>query len=157
MHIATSDLRYRGFRDDRMRSFECKQAANYMLYQRVLAADVHEYELLRQSWDTTNRPKYTSRKWSKEQEEALTCVEVGVSYDDENIKSGEKTPRWFYIQGPPGSGKTIVLLEIAIRCAPKGLRVLIVCPLVAASTYLKVSCQSSTASTKSPATPSRVC
>ena len=32
------------------------------------------------------------------------------------------------IQGPPGSGKTAVLIAIAIRCAKKGLRVLIVCP-----------------------------
>ena len=60
MHIATSDLRYRGFRDDRMRSFEYKQAVNYLLSQRALTANVHEYELLRQSWNTTNRPKYSS-------------------------------------------------------------------------------------------------
>ena len=33
-----------------------------------------------------------------------------------------------YIDGPPGSGKTLVLLEAAIRCPRKGLRVLIVCP-----------------------------
>ena len=33
-----------------------------------------------------------------------------------------------YIQAPPGSGKTLLLLEAAIRCARKGLRVLIVCP-----------------------------
>ena len=34
-----------------------------------------------------------------------------------------------YIQGPPSSGKTLLLLEIAIRCARLGLRVLIVCPI----------------------------
>ena len=33
-----------------------------------------------------------------------------------------------YIQGSPGSGKTLLLLEAAIRCVRKGLRVLIVCP-----------------------------
>ena len=33
-----------------------------------------------------------------------------------------------YIQGPPGSGKTLLLLEIAIRCGRMGLKVLIVCP-----------------------------
>ena len=33
-----------------------------------------------------------------------------------------------FIQGPPGSGKTLLLLEIAIRCARMGLHVLIVCP-----------------------------
>jgi len=66
MHIATSDLRYRGFRDDRIRSFQYKQEANLLLYQRVLTADIHEYELLRQSWDSANRPKYVIKKWSDE-------------------------------------------------------------------------------------------
>ena len=31
-------------------------------------------------------------------------------------------------KGPPGSGKSALLLEAAVRCAGKGLRVLIVCP-----------------------------
>ena len=126
MHIACADLKYRGFRDDRLTSFEYKQRANFLLYRRVLDADVHEYELLRQSWDSTNRPKYTSRQWSTEQEQALKYVDQGVSYDDEEIKAA--SARWQYMQGPPGSGKTLVLLEMAIRCARKGLHVLIVCP-----------------------------
>ena len=52
----------------------------------------------------------------------------GVSYDDENVKCDPNTARWMYISGPPGSGKTLLLLEIAIRCARSGLNVLIVCP-----------------------------
>ena len=59
----------------------------------------------------------------------MRCIEVGVSYDDENVKCDLKTPRWMYVQGPPGSGKTLVLLEMAIRCARLGLTVLIVCPI----------------------------
>ena len=35
---------------------------------------------------------------------------------------------WFPRKGPPGSGKSALLLEGAVRCADKGLRVLIVCP-----------------------------
>ena len=61
MHIAKADLRYRGFRDNRIASFEYKQTANFLLYSKVLKADVHEYEMLRQSWDTTNRPKYAGK------------------------------------------------------------------------------------------------
>ena len=33
-----------------------------------------------------------------------------------------------YIKGPPGSGKTLLLLDAAIQCARKVLRVLIACP-----------------------------
>ena len=80
MHIARGDLKYRGFRDDRLASFEYKQEANLLLGERVLTADAHGYELLRQSWDTTNRPKYTRRQWSNEQAAALRLIEVGVSY-----------------------------------------------------------------------------
>ena len=99
-----------------------------MLYVHVLIADSQEYELLRQSWDTTNRPTYYNRQWSEEQAEALRLIELGVSYDDEEAKAKLETVRWMYIDGPPGSGKTALLLEAAIRCARKGLRVLIVCP-----------------------------
>ena len=47
MNFATRDLKYRGFRDDRLASFEYKQEANFLLYVRVLTADSQEYELLR--------------------------------------------------------------------------------------------------------------
>ena len=126
MNIARSDLKYRGFREDRLASFEYKQTAKFLLFSRVLQADVQEYELLRQSWDTTNRPQYANRKWSEEQEDALARLHTGVSHEDEVTK--EASPRWMYIQGPPGSGKTALLLEMAIRCARMGLSVLIVCP-----------------------------
>ena len=86
LNVAKADLRYRGFREERMASFAYKQHANYLLYKRVRLADAPEYELLRQSWDTTNRPKYSSKQWSDEQAEALRLLEIGVSYDDEDIR-----------------------------------------------------------------------
>ena len=156
MHIARSDLKYRGFRDDRMASFEYKQEANFLLYQRVLTADVHEYELLRQSWDTTtdrsilagngatSRPKHCdSSKWAYR-----TMTKTSSATED---------ARWMYIQGPPGSGKTLVLLEMAIRCARKGYASSSYARLAPTCTSSKVSSRSSTASKKSPSTPSRAC
>ena len=104
MEFARRDLKYRGFRDDRLASFEYKQQANVLLYTRVLTADVHEYDLLRQSWDTTNRPKYSNRTWSDEQQWALDTIQKVVSYEDELAKFNNA--RWLYIRGPPGSGKT---------------------------------------------------
>jgi hypothetical protein len=125
--VAKRDLQYRGMRDDRMASFEYKQEANFLLYRRVLAcSDAHEYEMLRQSWDTVNRPKYAAKEWSEKQQEVLDLVQRAVSYDDEEDK--QLSRRWLYIKGPPGSGKSLLLLECAIRCIKLDLGVLIVCP-----------------------------
>ena len=57
----------------------------------------------------------------------MRLLEQGVSYEDEATKLDSN--RWMYIDGPPGSGKTALLLEMAIKCAGMGLDVLIVCPI----------------------------
>ena len=50
---------------------------------------------------------------------------AGVSYEDEDTRVHSR--RWLYIEGPPGSGKSAVLLEVAIW-ACQTMQVLIVCP-----------------------------
>ena len=125
--LARRDLLYRGFRDDRIMSFTLRTQALFALYQNMRnCSDDHEYALLRQHWDAINRPGYVHRVWSPRQQEALDTLDVGVSHDDEEAKACSK--RWLFIKGRPGSGKSLVLLEMAVRCAQKGLRVLIVCP-----------------------------
>ena len=121
------DLKYRGFRDDRITTFTYRTEALFHLYQNVRdCQDEHEYALLRQRWDSVTRPSYQQRVWSEKQQEALDLVQEATSYDDEEAKSSSR--RWLFIKGRPGSGKSLVLLEMAIRCAKKGLRVLMVCP-----------------------------
>ena len=85
-----------------------------------------EYELLRQEWDTVNRPRHQRRVWSPRQEEALGAVAYAVSLDDEEQK--RQHTRRLFVSGRPGSGKSSVLLEVALRAATGGIRVLIVCP-----------------------------
>ena len=127
VRLARRDLQYRGFRDERVICFEYKSEANFLLYRRVRAAsDEHEYKMLRQSWDGVNRPKYAGKRWSGAQEEALALVEAAVSHEDEETL--QKSRRFLYVQGLPGSGKSAILLEAAIRLARKGLCVLSVCP-----------------------------
>ncbi len=127
MSLAKRDLQYRGMRDDRLSSFHWKQEGNFLLYQRVRnCQDEVEYERLRQCWDTLNRPKHRDLKWSAKQEEVLAKIEQGTSYEDEETKLASH--RWLYVNGAPGSGKSAVILEAAIRLAKRGLRVLIVCP-----------------------------
>ena len=109
MSLADRDLKYRGMRDDRLACFRWKQEANFLLYRRVKACeDAAEYELLRQSWDTINRPKYRNLKWGAQQEEALQKIRLGTSYEDEQERRDSK--RWLYIAGAPGSGKSAVIL-----------------------------------------------
>jgi hypothetical protein len=124
--LARRDLQYRGMRDDRVSSFEYKQRANFLLFEKVRdCSDQHEYQLLRQSWDTVNRPKYRSKEWSPEQQEVLDFVSLAVSFEDEEAK--RNSYRWLYVPGPPGSGKSEVMLEAAIRLC-KTMQVVIVCP-----------------------------
>ena len=137
MAIAKRDLQYRGMRGDRVNCFEYKQEANFLLYRRVLASkDDHELEMYRQSWDTVNRPKYSHKTWGTTQQEVLDTVAAAVAMDDEETK--RKSKRFLYVKGSPGSGKTAVLLEAAIRCAKNGMTVLIVCPTGALVTALKL-------------------
>ena len=125
--LAQRDLKYRGFRDERITTFTYRTEAPFQLYQNVRdCQDEHEYALLRQRWDAVNRPGYVQRVWSERQQHALDLVEQSVSYEDEEAKCSSN--RWLFIKGRPGSGKSLVLLEMAVRCAKKSLRVLIVCP-----------------------------
>ena len=87
--------------------------------------DLNEYEMIRQRWDTVNRPKYTGKKWSSDQEKALRLIREGIAHEDEESKNNSY--RWLYINGAPGSGKTAVLLEAAIE-ASQFVEVMIVCP-----------------------------
>jgi superfamily II DNA or RNA helicase len=120
------DLQYRGMRDDRMISFELKQDANYLLQTRVeRAVDDIEYERLRQELDTVNRPARKDFVWSPEQREALHIVRQGIGMDDEEARLSSK--RFLFISGDPGSGKTAVLLHMALEACPQ-ISVLIVCP-----------------------------
>ena len=89
-------------------------------------ADDAEYEMLRQQWDTVNRTQYAPRSWSPKQEEVLGAVAYAVSLDDKEQKRLHK--RCLFVSGGPGSGKSAVLLELAVRAAKGGIRVLIVCP-----------------------------
>ena len=120
------DLQYRGFRDERIGCFHHKQEANFLLYRHVRDCDSDAaYECLRQQWDAVNRPQYASKRWSPEQAAAIQAVREGVSYDDKEARRA--SDRWLYVPGPPGSGKSAVLLEAAMEhCAH--MQVLIVCP-----------------------------
>ena len=108
-----------------------------MLYEHICAcSDEFSLEMYRQSWDRIHRPQYASKTWSPEQCEVLKRVSDAVSFDDEEER--RRSSRFLYVQGAPGSGKSAVMLESAIRSAKMGLTVLIVCPTGALVTTLKL-------------------
>ena len=82
--------------------------------------------MLRQQWDTVNRPQYQRRTWSPRQQEVLDQVAQAVSVDNEEVRAEGR--RCVLVLGGPGSGKSAVLLEVALRSARLGIRVLIICP-----------------------------
>lgn len=126
MALARRDLQYRGMRDERVNCFQSKQDANFLLYRLVRDCDnAEEYECMRQRWDTLNRPKYRDLQWSPEQAKAIAVVKQGCSYEDEELRCLSR--RFLYVMGPPGSGKSAVLLELAIW-ACQTMMVLIICP-----------------------------
>ena len=78
---------------------------------------------------------YKSKEWHPKQQEALDRIKERTTIDDEEVK--KTTQRFLYLKGRPGSGKTAVLIEGAVRAAKDGLTVLIVCPTGALVCSLK--------------------
>ena len=114
VRLASKDLEYRGFREDRVANFQRKQDASMLLQRRVRnCRDDAEYFMLRQQWDSVNRPQHQRRTWSPRQEEVLGAVAYAVSLDDEEQKRQHQ--RCLFVSGGPGSGKSAVLLELAVR------------------------------------------
>ena len=112
--LTRRDLQYRGMRDDRLRSFALKQEANFLLYRKVKQClDQHEYQMYQQAWDNVNRPRHRDLQWSDQQKEALRVIAEGVSHEDEESRRNSR--RFLYVPGAPGSGKSAVLLEAAVR------------------------------------------
>ena len=125
--VASRELQYRGMRDNRVQNFEYKQEAHFLLYRKVASCrDEVEYERLRQAWDVLNRPQYRDRVWAPAQERALERIREGLSHEDEETRAASH--RWLYIAGPPGSGKSAVLIEAAVQAAKAGMKVTIICP-----------------------------
>ncbi len=57
---------------------------------------------------------------------ALDAISQCISHEDEDAK--RVSGRWLYVDGAPGSGKSAVILDAAIRAAKSGIHVLVVCP-----------------------------
>ena len=125
--FAKHDLQMRGFRGERTCAFVEKQKANMLLHERVRRCrSDEEFERWRQHWDHINRPKLRTLRWGVKQQEVLDIVSRELSCEDEDVK--KRSRRQLYVEGPPGSGKSAVLLECALIAVRAGQRVLIVCP-----------------------------
>jgi len=121
------DLQYRGYRDERVTCFELRHEALHLLHERVeRATDEHVYRRLRQEWDSLTRPQRAEKTWSPEQQNVFKIIARGIGMDDEELRVFSKP--FLYIGGDPGSGKTAVLLEAALRACARAVVVLIICP-----------------------------
>ena len=91
--LARRDLEYRGFRNDRCRSFEYHCDALFHLHERVLRCDDEvEYRTYKAEWEQCLSGKYESLAWSPEQPEVLRLVDEATGMEDEAEKMASE--RW---------------------------------------------------------------
>ena len=66
---------------------------------------------------------YDQKTYGENQLDALNRIAEALACEDENLREAERDKRWLYIAGKPGSGKSEVTKEGAIRAAKKGFSV----------------------------------
>ena len=76
------------------------------------------------AWNKKGGASRVSFEWSPKQREVLAQIGRDTGVADANFAEASR----LFIDGPPGSGKSAVLVEAACRCADAGLHVLILCP-----------------------------
>ena len=128
--LCVRDLEYRGHRDDRTQNFRLHVISRIHFHRMIQSCSPGEVEAIKAAWEEVNRPRYQQRQWGPEQQQALQRVDALLSVDDESVKrqQNDGDGRYVFLNGAPGSGKSAVLTEMALRACKKGIRVVIVCP-----------------------------
>ena len=117
------DHRLRGLSEDRIFTFRARILAVDLLLQRI--KDGREKS---EDWAIKNLYAAGPEKiWSAEQKEVLDAIEAGTTIGD--ARQLEEANRVLQVSGKPGTGKTEVLIEGAIKAAQRGCKVLIGGPI----------------------------
>ena len=128
--VIVRDLEFRGCRDDRTQNFRLHMVALIHFFVHIRRVNEPTFVELSRAWEHIQRPKYASRVWGEQQQNAIDLVHSFLSVEDENVKisQNQHDGRYIYLRGAPGSGKSAVLTEIALRACASQTRVVIVCP-----------------------------
>ena len=111
----SADLRRRGLKQDRINTF-----ADRVLSCALLLAAVRRGQVDPVAWSARRIFARPERIWSREQQAVLDAVAAGTSVLDANEIRTAK--RLLQVCGGPGTGKTEVILEAAVRAANSGCR-----------------------------------
>jgi hypothetical protein len=116
------DLKLRGLGQNRIKTFNARVYGHSLLLKAVKAG-----ELGPAAWSAKKIYHQAERQWSPEQQAVLDAIEAGTAVADANDMAGAN--RILQIAGGPGTGKTEVLIEAAIRAGKRGCRVLLGGPI----------------------------
>ena len=94
------DLKLRGLKPDRRRTFDARLRACFYL---VLRAEAPDFRV--QEWSAKRPYDLPARVWSDEQATVISKVQEGVASQDANVRPGS---RFLLVTGGPGTGKTEV-------------------------------------------------
>ena len=140
-HLIKQDLELRGIDADRIATLEFRFDAVVHVFNELKngAEDIAAVH-----WDAKAYNRRPIRRWSREQTEVLSFMEQAAQISDANEFAGigvlDRPSRLLEITGGPGTGKTEVLLEAAVRLSDHGLKVLLAGPigLLVASYRLRI-------------------
>lgn len=117
------DLQTRGLSDSRRITFKMRLRAGKMLLDRTGDG---EGQIPAYLWSMRRPSGMPERTWSPEQAEVLRIVSGGLDTDDFNMRAAS---RRVVVTGGPGTGKTEVMMQVALDADRSGCKVLIACPL----------------------------
>ena len=126
LNETVEDLELRGIGKSRIRTFCARVRASKLLLDASALPRGHENFVDPASWSAKDWRRLPRREWSEEQGQVIQAVEEGLMANDANISAKD---RWLFVEGGPGTGKTEVVIHIAMAAAQRGERVLIACPV----------------------------
>ena len=130
MRVVRQQMRFSGHHEDRVRTQYCRMLAALMLGRKAARAPSQEFAVLQSEWDTVCRGASFSRPptWSEDQMDFFRYLDRQLDMDcvwdlDANVRA-----RRCFLSGPPGTGKSEVLVHAAKRVVDRGGRVLFLAP-----------------------------
>ena len=130
LRVVQQQLRFAGHHEDRVRTQYCRMLAALLLSCKAARASEQDFAVLQRSWDTIVRGRSFAQppQWSEDQLSFFRYLEEQLDSDCAWDLAGDVRQRRCFLSGPPGTGKSEVLVHAAKRVVDRGGRVLFLAP-----------------------------